>query len=228
MTNPKLEYTPTNILVDGKCYVRIPVKTHLITRKDNLMEVVQKYTHDLVLPGDIICIAEKVVAITQGRSIPVSKINSGHLAEFLCRTFRKRAGLCTPETMQVAVNECGRLKMIRAFTAGWILEKLGKKDAFDDIAGYKAIAIAPPSPDDIPPFNTHIIMAPLMPDSVAVELSELYDDVKVAIIHRDAHNLKILGASHDSMNRRTLRKILIDNPLGQHLEQTPIGIIRKI
>ena len=39
---------------------------------------------------------------------------------------------------------------------------------------------------------------------------------------------QILGISDPSMNRDLLVKILKDNPLGQSLEQTPIGIIREV
>ena len=51
--------------------------------------------------------------------------------------------------------------------------------------------------------------------------------IKVAITDINDLEGQILGTSDPSMDRDLLVKILKDNPLGQSLEQTPIGIIRK-
>jgi hypothetical protein len=227
----KRKRKPVDVQVNGDTYMRIPIKTHLISKDDQLMDVVSKYTKDLIKPGDLIFVTEKVVAITQGRSIPIEDVNPGKLARILS-TYTKNASdcvnLCIPETMQIAINECGVFRMVRAVLKSCLYSKFGKKGVFKEVAGYKAISIDAPSPDDIPPYNTHIILAPLRPDSVAVELSELYDDVQVAIVHNDDYNRSVLGVSHSSMNLNRIEKILKDNPLGQRHEQTPIGIIRKV
>ena len=40
--------------VDGVEYLRIPVKTHLITKADDMADVVTKYARDKMQPGDIL------------------------------------------------------------------------------------------------------------------------------------------------------------------------------
>ena len=73
------------IEIDGVSYLRIPVKTHVVMREDDLFEVLDKYTKDVRQPGDIIFVSEKVVAITQGRAFPISEIKPGWFARFLVK-----------------------------------------------------------------------------------------------------------------------------------------------
>ena len=63
------------INIDGTDYLRIPVKTHVVMREDDLAEVVDKYTKDIRQEGDIIFCSEKIVAITQGRSFHINDIH---------------------------------------------------------------------------------------------------------------------------------------------------------
>ena len=63
--------------VDGVDYLRIPVKTHLITKDDDMVDVVNKYPKDKMQPGDILFISEKAVACTQSRAIPMEDTNPG-------------------------------------------------------------------------------------------------------------------------------------------------------
>ena len=71
------------IEINGEKYLRIPVKTHVVMREDDLFEVVNKYTKDIRKEGDIIFCSEKIIAITQGRSFPISEIHPSKLAKFL-------------------------------------------------------------------------------------------------------------------------------------------------
>ena len=45
----------------------VPVKTRILTEKDNIVDVIEEYASSLVTPSDLICVAESVVAITQHR-----------------------------------------------------------------------------------------------------------------------------------------------------------------
>ena len=49
------------IEVNGIKYLRIPVKTHVVMKEDDLFEVVNKYTKDIRKPDDIIFCSEKVI-----------------------------------------------------------------------------------------------------------------------------------------------------------------------
>ena len=93
--------------VDGVDYLRIPVKTHLITKDDDMADVVKKYPKDLMQPGDILFISEKAVACTQNRAIPMEDIHPRKLAVTLSRYVTKTPagiGLGIPETMEMALR----------------------------------------------------------------------------------------------------------------------------
>ena len=71
------------INIGNKRFIRIPIKTHLITREDNIVDVVLKYLKDKISEGDIIFVTEKIVAITQGRAIPLEEIKPRPWLHFL-------------------------------------------------------------------------------------------------------------------------------------------------
>ncbi len=49
------------IEVDGVRYQRLPIKTHLITDKDNILDVAEKYGKPVLSkPGDVLFISGKV------------------------------------------------------------------------------------------------------------------------------------------------------------------------
>ena len=45
----------------------VPVKTRILTDKDDIVDVIEEYAKDIVGPDDLVCSAESVVAITQRR-----------------------------------------------------------------------------------------------------------------------------------------------------------------
>jgi len=102
---------------DGVDYLRIPVKTHLITKDDDMVDVVNKYPKDKMQAGDILFISEKAVACTQSRAIPMEDIKPRRLAVTLSRYVTKTPagiGLGIPETMEMALRECGTLRILLA------------------------------------------------------------------------------------------------------------------
>lgn len=219
------------ISVDGKKYLRLPIKTHVVMKDDVLLDVVKKYASDQLQPGDILFISEKIVAITQGRAIPLKDIKPRKLARFLSNYVTKTPagiGLGMPETMEMALRECGIPRILFASAASAVTKILGKKGVFYEIAGYKASSIDGPTPNTIPPYNQHVVLGPLFPDKVAKEVSSALGGAKIAVVDINDLNGVILGASHDDMDRAHLVKVLKDNPLGQDHEQTPLGIIRPI
>ena len=103
--------------VDGVDYQRIPIKTHLITKADRMEDVVLQYAGDKMQEGDILFISEKAVACTQSRAIPMEDIKPRKLAVTLSRYVTKTPagiGLGIPETMEMALQECGTLRILFA------------------------------------------------------------------------------------------------------------------
>src|SRR3989339_2163159 len=103
------------IKADGKNYERIPIKTHVIKEGDDIIDVVVKYASSNLKKDDILFISERVVAITQGRAFPIKDIHPGRLAKFLVKFVHKSPygiGLSSEWTMELAIREAGRLRII--------------------------------------------------------------------------------------------------------------------
>ncbi|HYE81499.1 MAG TPA: coenzyme F420-0:L-glutamate ligase [Clostridia bacterium] len=218
---PEIEY-------NGRKYVRIPVKTHVITKEDSIVDVVKKYAREIVNENDIVFISEKAVAITQGRAYPMSEIKPRPLAKLLSRYVTKTPsgiGLGIPETMEMALRECGVVRILFAAAVSFFGKLIGRKGDFYRVAGYKASSIDGPTPNTLPPYNKYVVLGPANPDEVARKVS---DSIKAEVAIVDINDLggNILGTSKQTLDRKALVGILRDNPLGQCSEQTPIGIIR--
>lgn len=214
---------------NGREYIRIPVKTHVITGEDSIVDVVKKYAQEVVKEKDIVFISEKAVAITQGRAYPMSEIKPRPLAKLLSKYVTKTSagiGLGIPETMEMALRECGVLRILFAAAVSFLGKLIGRKGDFYRVAGYKASSIDGPTPNTLPPYNKYVVLGPANPDEVAKKIS---DSIKAEVAIVDINDLggNILGTSEPTMDRKALVGILRDNPLGQCSEQTPMGIIRS-
>ena len=214
----------------NKKYLRIPIKTHVVMREDNLNDVVKKYASAHLEKGDVLFVSEKIVAITQGRAIPLKDIQPSPLAKLLSNFVTKTPagiGLGMPETMEMALRECGVPRILFAAVGSALTKPFGRKGVFYEIAGYRAQSIDGPTPNTLPPYNQYVVLGPDSPDNVAKELSILLD-CDVAVVDINDIDGVILGVSSPAVSRDTIKGILKDNPLGQDHEQTPMGIIREV
>jgi len=220
---PVIEY-------NNKKYLRIPVKTHVVQKNDDIVDVVKKYTEAIVKNDDIVFVSEKVVAITQGRAFFLNEIKPRPLAVFLSKHVTKTPigiGLGIPETMEMALRECGVLRILFAAAVSFVTKLFGRKGDFYRIAGYKASSIDGPTPNTLPPYNRCVVLGPNEPDRVA---RKIRDSVKaeVAVVDMNDFGGNVLGTSKGIIDRKMILEVLKDNPLGQCSEQTPIGIIRAV
>ena len=217
------------IEIDGVSYLRIPVKTHVVMREDDLFEVVDKYTKDVRQPGDIIFVSEKVVAITQGRAFPISEIKPGWFARFLVKFVYKSPygiGLGSPYTMQLAVEDVGVPRLLLGCAAALVTKPFGIRGVFYKVCGPRAYAIDGPCDCTIPPYNRYAKMAPKNPDKVARKLKEKLGN-EVIVLDANDLNVDILGKSSKDLDVKFLKALFKDNPLGQNSQQTPVAIVRK-
>lgn len=220
----------TIITVEGKDYMRLPIKTHVVTENDIIADVAEKYAMEHMQDGDILFISEKCVACSQRRAVPLDEINPRPLAKLLCKFVLKTPhgiGLGIPETMEMALRECGIPRILFAAFVSAIGKLLGKRGWFYKIAGYRAESIDGPTPYTLPPYNKCVVLGPENPDKVAADVAARIG-FKVIIVDINDLAGKILGASEASLDRDLLPKILRDNPLGQSAQQTPMGIIREV
>ena len=215
--------------VDGVTYQRIPVKTHLITKADKMEDVVLQYAKDKMQAGDILFISEKAVACTQNRAIPMEDIKPRKLAVTLSRYVTKTPagiGLGIPETMEMALQECGTLRILFAAFCSVIGKLLGKRGWFYIVAGPKARGIDGPTEGTIPPYDHYVVLTPAEPMGTAKRLAQALGH-PVAIVDINDLGANILGFSEKQPTLDQLAGILGDNPLGQSSESTPMGIIRR-
>lgn len=217
------------IEVEGVAYDRYPIKTKVVVEGDSIPEVAAEFAAPFMEEGDILFISEKCVACSQKRAIPLVDIHPRPLAKFLCKFVYKSPygiGLRIPETMEMALRECGTIKILWAAFISAMGKMVGKRGLFYDVAGPKARSIDGPTPYTLPPYNKCVVLGPKDPDGVAKETAEKIGH-KVCVIDVNDIDGQILGVSDPSMDKELLVKILKDNPLGQSAQQTPMGIIRK-
>lgn len=50
-------------------YKIVPVPTRILTHHDDICDAILEYAKDKIGPNDVVCTAESVVAITQGRAM---------------------------------------------------------------------------------------------------------------------------------------------------------------
>ncbi|MDO9589548.1 MAG: coenzyme F420-0:L-glutamate ligase [Microcella sp.] len=218
--------------VDGVSFERIPIRTHVVVADDDIVEIVKRYASDHLVPSDILFVTEKIVAITQGRSYPVDSIEARPLARTLSRYVTKTShgiGLGIPETMEMALRECGTPRILFASAVAAVTKVFGRKGDFYRIAGPKARGIDGPTSHTLPPYNTQVVLTPLRPREVAHELrTTLGGKVDVAIVDINDFGGNVLGSTLDAAGESQLVSILGDNPLGQRHQSTPLGIIRRV
>ena len=215
-------------LSDGQ-WLRLPLKTHLITEKDNLVKVVEKYAQPYLKKGDILFISERIVAITQGRAFPIKKIKPSLLAKFLVKFVHRSSfgiGLGSPWTMELALQEAGKTRILIAALVSALTKPLGIKGLFYKVAGKNINAIDGPCSYTLPPYNQYAKLAPLNPDLVARDLKSRFN-CDIVIIDANDLGVAVLGKSSEDISDAFCQKVFQDNPLGQSHEQTPLCIVRK-
>ena len=216
--------------VEGAKYSRIPIRTRVVMPGDDLDAFIREYATDVVAPGDIFFVTEKIVAITQGRSYLVEDIKPRRLALFLSKFVVRTPygiGLGMPETMEMAIRECGTLRILFAAAVAAVTKAFGRKGDFYRIAGDKARAIDGPTSGTIPPYNKAVVLGPDRPREVAQRLKTLLGGkIEVAVVDINDIGGNILGSTLDKAGERRLVAILKDNPLGQGHQSTPLGVVR--
>jgi len=216
------------IEVNGKQYARFPIKTHVITKDDNIIEVCQNYAGSHLKPGDILFISERIVAIAQGRAFPIKDIKPSTLANFLVKFVYKSPhgiGLGSPWTMELAIREVGVPKILLAALVAAVTKPFGLKGVFYRVAGKNINAIDGPCSYTLPPYNEYAKLAPTNPNKVAQDIKDRLN-TEVVIIDANDLGIEILGKSADEITNDFCKQVFRDNPLGQSSEQTPLCLVR--
>ncbi len=216
------------IEVFGQIYQRIPVKTHVLSADDDMLEIIKKYALPLMKEGDMLTISESPLAITQGRAIPVSEIRVSFLARLLSRFVAKvpyGIGLGAPTSMQCAIEETGVIRILFAAFIGAIGKLIGRKGDFYRVAGMQAALVDAATTSPIPPYNETVIKGPKEPQKVAEFLTDAIDYPVAIMDINDIGGSWMIGGSR--LNKDFIEAVMKDNPQGQDDELTPLCIVRK-
>ncbi|MBP2646108.1 MAG: hypothetical protein H6Q75_1548 [Firmicutes bacterium] len=204
----------------------IPVKTRILTSKDDIVDTIEKYAKDKIGPDDVVSVAESVVAITQGRLTSPEELKPGFLAKVMCRFVPQKGSLSSVYGMQAAMNVEGEWRMAFAMVVGLLAKVVGRNGVFYELAGEQAALI-----DDVtgtmPPFDKSIVYGPHDPNGVAEAIKQRLGCYGAAVA--DVNDLKraaVLGVSSE-LQPEKLAQILIDNPFGNASQRTPIVIIKN-
>ena len=216
--------------VDNIEYMRIPVKTHIITDADTMEQVVEQYLSPVVEQGDIAFISEKAVSCTQKRAVPLKDIHPRWLATTLSKFVYKNPygiGLSMPETMEMAFQEVGTPRILLASAVSAIGKLFGQRGWFYRVAGDKARSIDGPCDYTLPPYDEYVVLGPEDPEQVAKDAAKVAG-CTVAVVDLNDLGGNILGVSDPALDLEWFKEVVADNPLGQGSEQTPIGIVRRV
>lgn len=215
--------------VHGRTYQRAAVRTHLVHVKEPIIDVLRTYVTPVIQPGDFLVLSEKFVAITQGRVIHRSLVRPGLLARLLVLGVTKLkddVGFSDPAKMQVAIMRAGWGRMALAMVAGGVTRLFGRHGDFYRVAGHRVSEIDGFNPHTVKPFNEFAMLGPEDPprDAQAIEDATGWP---VVIVDANNVNVEILGASRGvPVPVAEVRLAVLDNPLGQGEEQTPIVVMR--
>ncbi len=208
---------------------KVPVRTHVIAYGDDIVEVVARYTAPGRRPGDIILVTSKVVSICQGRTVPFDDIRVSLWARVLWRFVSKPAygfgAVGIAEKMQAAIDLVGLPRVLWAAFCSALGKLFGQRGVFYRITGHGVAEIDGTRKQSFEPLIRLLIYGPAAGDAVATAI-KMRTGCEAAIIDAgDYGNCDCLGHS-PGVAARWVEERCRDNPLGQQLEQTPVGLLR--
>jgi len=222
------------IELDGVRYQRIPVRTRVLFAGDELVPFVLEYAAPVAADGDLLFVSEKIVAIAQGRALPIADVKARPLAAFLSKHVTKTGygiGIGMPETMEMAFREAGTPRILLAAAVAAVTKRFGRTGDFYRIAGNRVRGIDGPTAHTIPPYNEQVVLVPLKPRRVAAEIKAAFAErgtrLEVAIVDANDLGVNILGTTLPRSADERIAALIADNPLGQGHESTPLGLIRE-
>lgn len=204
----------------------IPVKTRIVTPKDDIVDIIEKYAGKDIGPHDVVSVAESVLAISQGRILAMEDMKPRFSARLLCRFIPQEGSLSSSYGMEAAMLAEGEGRVVFAFFMGVLGKLIGRSGVLYQLAGRQAALI-----DDVtgtmPPFDKYLVYGPENATAVAEEIKQRLGCYGAAVA--DVNDLKralVVGVSA-GLEPSRLAKILIDNPFGNASQQTPIVIIKN-
>lgn len=239
---------------DAGTFRRYPIRTEVFYKETEfdptVMSYVKRFFDGLPAAGAehgaatsdtpwFLFLSEKIVAMTQGRSIPVWDIKVSGAARFFSKFVTRNPGgigLASPWSMQLAIDEVGLPRIMYASARSVIGKLQGKSGVFYEVVGHNINAIDGAAGYQVGTSTHSVKYAPVDPDGVARRLTKLVKDTVPAeyaanfggVAIMDANDLGVVALGHDTkLSQQTLEDIFRDNPQGQTTETTPMSIVFK-
>jgi len=204
----------------------LPVPTRVLTDADDIVEEIAYYAGAKVTEDDLVCCAESVVAITQGRFVRPEELEISRAALFACRFIPDYGSLASPHGMQALMDVEGTWRVMAALFLGFLAKLVGKSGMFYKWGGKEAALI-----DDVtgtmPPFDKVVVYGPAEPEAVVSRISERVGAFGAMIADvNDLKRSRVVGVS-EGVDGELAAHLLLDNPFGNASEKTPICIIKN-
>jgi hypothetical protein len=226
METPKI----SEIIISNQNYIRFLVKTHKISFGEDLISIIEKYVKPIFKKNDWIAVSEKIISVCQNNVRHISTVKVGWLAKLITKGVKKYPndiGFSLPEKMQVAIDVSGYPRMILAMVLGAIGKIFKIRGVFWIIAGKRVSEIDGFNPDAMYPYTEYAVLPPSNPNEICWDIEKKLGIPNV-IIDGNNINVKIIEKSTSvALNKDKLREILLDNPMGQDDEMTPIVLVRQ-
>ena len=220
------------IVVDGTSYERFPVKVpHLIPFGTPLEALLTEFVKPHFQKGDWVALSEKLVSISQNRVRHISTVRVTWLARLIRRGVKKHKNMTAwnnPEKIQVAIEEAGWWRIIPAMAIGALGKLVGQRGWFWIIAGHRVSEIDGFIPEDMYPYTEWCVLPASDPQGTCERIER---ELGMPCMTGDMNfiDVQILGASSGiGLDWATIKKIVIDNPLGQGNKMTPFCIVRRV
>lgn len=220
------------IEVGGVTYMRYPIKVpRLIAFGEGLPAVVNEFVKPHYREGDWVAVSEKIVSISQNLVRHISTVKVGRLARFITLGVKKHKNMTAwsrPEKMQVAIEIVGAPRILLAAAVGAVGKLVGKRGWFWIVAGHRVSEIDGFIPEDMYPYTEWGVLPPPDPQS---DMERVQRETGIPMVTADANyiDVQVLGVSPGvGLDKKIVRQILIDNPLGQGNKMTPFVIVRKV
>jgi F420-0:Gamma-glutamyl ligase. len=214
--------------IEGRTYERIGIRTRMVAFGDDLDALVREYAGPLVKPGDWIALSEKVVSVCQNNARHISTVKVHWLARLIVKGVKKYPEDIAwehPAKMQTAIDMAGYPRMLAALVFGAATRLVGIHGIFWRIAG-RVSEIDGFNPRAMYPYTEYAILPPKDPQGVAQRIEDK-QHIPATIIDGNNINTKIISVSRGlPVDARLARLILLDNPMGQDEEMTPIILVR--
>lgn len=202
-----------------------PVPTRILTHKDSIVAAIKEYAGQNITEKDIVCTAESVVAITQGRYVRPEELSPCWQARLMNRFVPAAGSMASIYGMQAAMEKEGKWRMLFWFVAAAFAKLAGRNGLF--YAKCREASLCDDVTGTMPPFDKCIVYGPAEADKVCEEI--VRETGAYGAVVADVNDLKraaVLGHSK-GLDPKVISKILIDNPFGNASQKTPIVIIKN-